>query len=87
MDIVVKYVDSAFEHSCTEADIRNAINTWLYDDIWDEAVDKHLLLGFDWKAGVWTPASTINFLSIEDTQELAPGFFIAGTTCSKSCIM
>jgi hypothetical protein len=47
MDIVVKYVDSAFEHGCTEADMRNAINTWLYDDIWDEAVDKHLLLGFD----------------------------------------
>jgi hypothetical protein len=46
MDIVVKYVGSAFEHGCTEADIRNAINTWLYDDIWDEAVDKHLLLGF-----------------------------------------
>jgi hypothetical protein len=32
---------------CTEADICNAIATWLYDDLWDAETDKHLLIGFD----------------------------------------
>ena len=47
MEAVVEFNASAFKHGCTEADIRNAINTWLYDDIWDDRADKHLLIGFD----------------------------------------
>ena len=48
MNIVIEFNDSAFGHKITEADIRHAIvNAVIYDDIWDEDMDKHLLLGFD----------------------------------------
>jgi hypothetical protein len=47
MEAIVEFNDSAFKHGCTEEDIRNAINTWIYDDIWDVSMDKHLLIGFD----------------------------------------
>ena len=47
MEAIVELNDSAFKHGCTEADIRSAIDTWLYDDIWDDRADKHLLIGFD----------------------------------------
>ncbi|GMO29203.1 MAG: hypothetical protein Pg6A_17270 [Termitinemataceae bacterium] len=45
--VVVEFNQSAFKHGCTEADIRNAIGTWLYDDVWDTVTDKHLIIGFD----------------------------------------
>ena len=48
MNIVIEFNHSAFKHGVTEADIRYAIiNAVIYDDIWDDAADKHLLLGFD----------------------------------------
>jgi hypothetical protein len=45
--IVVEFNEAAFRHGCTEADICNAIDPWLYDDLWDAEADKHLLIGFD----------------------------------------
>jgi hypothetical protein len=45
--LIVMFNDSAFRHNCTEADIRHAIDTWLYDDLWDDKTDKYLLIGFD----------------------------------------
>ncbi len=47
MDVAVEFNPSAFKHGITEAAIRYAIINVVYDDIWDDAEDKHLLLGFD----------------------------------------
>jgi len=47
MDVVVEFNPSAFNHGISEAAIRKAITNVVYDDIWDEAADKHLLMGFD----------------------------------------
>ncbi|MCL1992870.1 MAG: hypothetical protein FWG66_07970 [Spirochaetes bacterium] len=48
MDLIIEFNSSAFKHGITEAAIRNAIiNAVVYDDVWDETEDKHLLLGFD----------------------------------------
>ena len=47
MYIVVEFNPSAFRHDITEAAIRRAIINVIYDDIWDDAEDKHLLIGFD----------------------------------------
>jgi len=48
MNIIIEFNSSAFQHGFTEANIRHAIlNAVVYDDIWDEVSDKHLLLGFD----------------------------------------
>jgi len=47
MDIAIEYNPSAFKHGITETSIRQAILNVIYDDVWDNAADKHLLLGFD----------------------------------------
>ena len=47
MDIFIEFNPSAFKHSITETAIRHAIINVIYDDIWDDGADKHLLLGFD----------------------------------------
>ena len=48
MNINVEINPSALKHGITEAAIRHAIiNGVVYDDIWDNAADKHLLMGFD----------------------------------------
>ena len=47
MNITVEFNLSAFKHGFSEGDIRNAIINVLYDEMWDEAEDKHLLIGFD----------------------------------------
>ncbi len=47
MDIAIEFNPSAFKHGITEAAIRYAIINAIFDDIWDDAADKHLLLGFD----------------------------------------
>jgi len=47
MDVVIEYNPSAFKHNITESAIRYAIMNVIYDDIWDDTEDKHLLLGFD----------------------------------------
>jgi hypothetical protein len=46
MEAVVEFNNAVFKHGCTEADIRSAINTRLYDDMWDGMADKHLLISF-----------------------------------------
>jgi len=52
MEIVVKYVPSAFKHKITEPNIRHAILNWRYDDIVEDDPDKHLLIGFDSNANL-----------------------------------
>jgi len=47
MHIAIEFNLSAFKHGITEAAIRHAIINVIYDDIWDDAADKHLLMGFD----------------------------------------
>ena len=48
MNIVIEFNDSAFQHDIHESSMRYAIiNGVIYDDIWDNYTDKHLLLGFD----------------------------------------
>jgi len=47
MDVAIEFNPSAFKHGITEAAIRYAIINVIYDDIWDDDADKHLLLGFD----------------------------------------
>ena len=47
MNVAVEFNPSAFKHGVTEAAIRYAIINVVYDDIWDDVADKHLLLGFD----------------------------------------
>ena len=47
MNIAIEFNPSAFKHGITEVAIRNAVINVIYDDIWDNVEDKHLLLGFD----------------------------------------
>ena len=47
MNVVIEFNRAAFKHGISETNIRHAIVNVLYDDVWDEADDKHLLLGFD----------------------------------------
>jgi len=48
VNIIIEFNASAFKHGITETAMRHAIiNAVVYDDIWDNAADKHLLLGFD----------------------------------------
>jgi len=52
MEVIVKFVPSAFKHGKTEANIRHAILNWMYDDIFEDEPDKHLLIGFDSNANL-----------------------------------
>jgi hypothetical protein len=52
MDVAIKYAQSAFKHGVTETDIRHAVMNLLYDDMFDDDLDKHLLLGFDSNANL-----------------------------------
>jgi len=47
MYIAIEFNPSAFNHGITEAAIKRAFINVIYDDIWDEFDDKHLLIGFD----------------------------------------
>ena len=47
MYVDIRFSKSAFKHGVTIADIKRAVINVLYDDILDEASDKHLLIGFD----------------------------------------
>ena len=52
MGVIVKCVPSAFKHGITEANIRQAILNWKYDDIFEDEPEKHLLIGFDSNANL-----------------------------------
>ena len=52
MGVLVKFVPSAFKHGVTEANIRYAILNWKYDDVFEDDIDKHLLIGFDSNANL-----------------------------------
>jgi hypothetical protein len=55
MDFVIEFNFNAFKHGVSEADIRRAFDTAVYDGLLnefddDDARDKYLLIGFDCKA-------------------------------------
>jgi hypothetical protein len=52
MDVIVKFVPSAFKHKVTEENIRHAILNYRYDDVFDDDPEKHLLIGFDSNANL-----------------------------------
>jgi hypothetical protein len=52
MDVIVKFIPSAFKHKVSEANIRHAILNYKYDDIFDDDPEKHLLIGFDSNANL-----------------------------------
>jgi hypothetical protein len=52
MDVIVKFIPSAFKHGVSEANIRHAILNYKYDDIFDNDPEKHLLIGFDSNANL-----------------------------------
>jgi hypothetical protein len=52
MEVIVKCVPSAFKHDVTEKNIRHAILNWIYDDVFEEEPEKHLLIGFDSNANL-----------------------------------
>jgi uncharacterized DUF497 family protein len=52
MYIDIKFSKSAFKHGITITDIKQAVINVLYDDILDEANDKHLLMGFDYNGNL-----------------------------------
>jgi hypothetical protein len=47
MEAIVKFNKSAFRHGVNREDIRHAVINFLYDDMFEETPDTHLLLGFD----------------------------------------
>jgi len=47
VNVIIEFNPSAFKHKITEIAIRHAVINVVYDDIWDDDKDKHLLLGFD----------------------------------------
>jgi adenylate kinase family enzyme len=52
MDFIIEFNSDAFKHGVSEADIRKAFDTAVYDGLLDEsgdedARDKYLLIGFD----------------------------------------
>ena len=52
MNVAIEFNPSAFKHGITEAAIRQAITNVIYDDIWDDAADKHLIMGFDYSGNL-----------------------------------
>jgi len=55
MDFVIGFNPAAFDHGASEADIRKAFDTAIYDGFLnepgdDDARDKYLLIGFDCNA-------------------------------------
>ena len=52
MEVLVTCVPSAFKHGVTEANIRHALLNWIYDDIFEDDPEKHLLIGFDSNANL-----------------------------------
>jgi hypothetical protein len=52
VEVVVKCVPSAFSHGINEENIRHAILNWIYDDVFEDETEKHLLIGFDSNANL-----------------------------------
>jgi hypothetical protein len=52
MEIVVKFVPSAFKHGITRADIYHVLSNAEYDGVLDDDNEKHLALGFDSKTNL-----------------------------------
>ena len=53
MNIIIEFNPAAFKHKASEADIRRAFDTAIYDGLLNEGTgpdkDKYLLIGFDTK--------------------------------------
>jgi uncharacterized DUF497 family protein len=49
MSTHITFNPAAFKHGVTEADIRRAIDTYIYEDPLEDYENKYLLLGYDSK--------------------------------------
>jgi hypothetical protein len=49
MSTHITFNPAAFKHGVTEADIRRAIDLYIYEDPLEDYVNKYLLLGYDTK--------------------------------------
>jgi hypothetical protein len=49
---IIKFNRAAFKHSVTEADVLRAFETFIYEDPIEDAINKHLLLGFNIKGNL-----------------------------------
>jgi hypothetical protein len=47
MDVKITFNQAAFKHGFTEADIRHAFKTFLYEEPLEDIENKHLVIGFD----------------------------------------
>jgi hypothetical protein len=47
MDVVIEFAESAFRHGISEADIRHALKTMIYDIGMQEFPEKYGVIGFD----------------------------------------
>jgi hypothetical protein len=52
MDVRIEFHPSAFKHRITEADIRWAVKTFIYEEPSEDEIDKYLLIGFDTKGNL-----------------------------------
>jgi hypothetical protein len=52
MEVIVKFVPSAFKHGITREEIYHVLNNAEYDDVLDDDNKKHLVLGFDSKTNL-----------------------------------
>jgi hypothetical protein len=47
MAVDIQLTESAFEHKIEEADIRHALNTFIYEEPFEDFENKILVIGFD----------------------------------------
>jgi hypothetical protein len=45
----IEFATSAFKHGCTEADIRKAVESKIYEGCWENQDNKYVIVGFDTK--------------------------------------
>jgi hypothetical protein len=47
VNVDIRFAESAFEHKIEEADIRHALNTFIYEEPMENFENKILVIGFD----------------------------------------
>jgi hypothetical protein len=52
VELIIEFNAAALRHGVSRDDIRHAIINFLYDDVFEETPEKHLLLGFDGKGNL-----------------------------------
>jgi hypothetical protein len=47
MDVDIQFTESAFDHKIEEADMRHALNAFIYEEPFEDYENKILVIGFD----------------------------------------